>query len=106
MATYKPSGRQYVVLVCRHWGNSTVELDESNQWHPISYFEGSLLHCRRVSLGSDSDMEDLGSAGTWPSVMAGPADEKEAAAAAMPAATKWEEEEEDWCPDLENLNET
>ena len=76
--------------------------------YPISYFEVSLLHCRRVSLGSDTDMADLGLAGTWvtwpwPSGMATPAVEKEAAAAAMPAATKWEV---DWLfdPDLENLN--
>ena len=52
-------------------------------------------------------MADLGLAGTWvtwpwPSGTAGPAVEKEAAAAAMPAATKWEV---DWFdPDLENLN--
>lgn len=49
------------------------------------------MHCRRLSLGSDSDMLDLGLAETWPSgtAAAGPAVEKEAAAAAIPAATKW-----------------
>lgn len=47
------------------------------------------MHCRRLSLGSDSDMLDLGLAETWPSGTAGPAVEKEAAAAAIPAATKW-----------------
>ena len=59
--------------------------------HHISYFEASTL----VSLGSDIDMADMGLVGgTWAaSGTAGPAVEKEAAAAAMPAATQprvWE----------------
>ena len=62
---------------------------------PISYLEGSTLHCSRVSLGSDTDMVadlDLGLLpGAGGAAAAGPAVEKEAAAAAMPAATQWDD---------------
>ena len=67
---------------------------------PISYLEGSTLHCSRVSLGSDCDMADAadldlgllpGGTGPCGAGAAGPAVEKEAAAAAMPAATKWDD---------------
>ena len=55
---------------------------------PISYLEGSTLHGSRVSLGSDTDMVADLDLGLLPGAAAGPAVEKEAAAAAMPAATK------------------